>query len=303
MNGAGRRLIPRPWRSGLIASATALFAGIGLSARDAASEPAHRALPDLADLTREARLPLADGLNEVSGLAPASAASVYAHNDEYGIVYEIDLASGAASRAFAFGRPTVRGDFEAVAMIGERIYLANSDGMLYEAPIGRHRERVRYHVYDTGAGALCETEGLAVDPATETFFLLCKTPRDPSLTDRLVILQWRLADRSVAAAPLVNRPFQDVLPPDQQNGFLPTALDFSQASGGFAVLSSAPPAILTVGLDGTPLDFRALDPALHRQAEGVAIMADGRVAISDEGAPRSIRRRARGMLTVYAPPR
>ena len=93
---------------------------------------------------------LPQGLSEISGLAVASPNTVYAHNDEYAIVYEIALDTGKALKAFALGKPTVKGDFEDIAVRGGNVYLLASDGHLYEAPIGEHRQRVRYNVYDTG---------------------------------------------------------------------------------------------------------------------------------------------------------
>ena len=46
---------------------------------------------------------LARGLTEISGLAVASENSVYAHNDEHGIIYEIALSNGEIVAAFALG--------------------------------------------------------------------------------------------------------------------------------------------------------------------------------------------------------
>ena len=71
---------------------------------------------------------LARGLTEISGLAVASENSVYAHNDEHGIIYEIDLSSGAILAAFALGEPTVQADFEGIAVFGQRIYPRDKRG-------------------------------------------------------------------------------------------------------------------------------------------------------------------------------
>src|ERR1700704_3308634 len=73
---------------------------------------------------------LPDGLREISGLAVASNNTVYAHDDNYAIVYEVDLNLQKAIRAFALGKPTVRGDFEDIAVRDGSVYLLTSDGYL-----------------------------------------------------------------------------------------------------------------------------------------------------------------------------
>ena len=59
---------------------------------------------------------LPEGLREISGLAVASNNTVYTHDDNYAIVYEVDLNLQKAIKAFALGKPTVKGDFEDIAV-------------------------------------------------------------------------------------------------------------------------------------------------------------------------------------------
>src|SRR5476651_788315 len=117
---------------------------------------------------------LPEGLSEVSGLAAASNNTVFAHDDNYAIVYEVDLKSGKTINAFALGNPTVKADFEDIAVRDGYVYLLTSDGRIFEAPVGENRKRVLYNAYDTGVGAHCETEGLANGTVEGDFLILCK---------------------------------------------------------------------------------------------------------------------------------
>src|SRR4051812_47919324 len=147
---------------------------------------------------------LPEGLSEISGLAVASRTTVFAHDDNYGIVYEVDLYGAKAVRAFALGKPTVKADFEDIAVRPGYVYLLTSDARLFEAALGENRKRVLYNAYDTGVGTHCETEGLANGPAEGDFLILCKKAREVELKDRLVIYRWNLHERTPVAAPWLN---------------------------------------------------------------------------------------------------
>ena len=104
------------------------------------------------------------GLMEISGLALGADGTVFAHNDEHGIIYQLRTIDGEVERAFALGDPTLEKDFEGIEIYNGRVYLLSSRGKIYEAPIGEHKSRVKYNAYDTGVGDFCETEGLARGP-------------------------------------------------------------------------------------------------------------------------------------------
>ena len=78
---------------------------------------------------------------------------------------------------FSFGDPTVHGDFEGIAAVGDRIFLVTSDGVLYAGRPGADGEHVEFVTYATGLGQICEIEGLAYDPSDPSLLLLCKEAR------------------------------------------------------------------------------------------------------------------------------
>jgi len=239
---------------------------------------------------KKIRLPKA--LNEISGLAMASETSVFAHDDEYGIVYEINTESGAVLRAFALGEPTVKDDFEGIAVSGEHIYLLTSNGRIYEAPIGEHGERVIFNVYDTGLGERCEFEGLAAAGTSGEFLALCKRSAK-NLPQRAVnIFRWSVADK-LQPPELALSISLDVLADNQADAFRASAVE-RRNNGGLVIISAANAMLIEANANGEILRSKNLSKKAHRQAEGVTISSAGDIIIADEAA-----RRGHGQISVY----
>ena len=90
-------------------------------------------------------------LNEISGLALTSDERLLAVTDEIAVVYEIDYSEGSLVKAFAFGEPPVRDDFEGIAVRNGTVWLMTSNGGLFAGPEGANGENVEYESFDTGA--------------------------------------------------------------------------------------------------------------------------------------------------------
>ncbi len=241
-----------------------------------------------------AHFQMARGLTEISGLAAASENSVYAHNDEHGIIYEIGLTDGAVTAAFALGDPTVKADFEGVAAVDGRIYLVTSTGLVFEAPIGAHRGRVRYNIFDTGAGEFCEVEGITPGPEPAEFLLICKTSHQPALEGGLLVFKWSVDERTPVRAPWLNLSLSEMLTSEERKKFRPSAIEWREQNESLFILSARNQLFLNVRADGTLLLKKTLAPAAHPQAEGIAIMPSGALVIADEGTMR-----LPGALTIY----
>ena len=239
---------------------------------------------------------LPEGLREISGLAVASANTVYAHDDNYAIVYEVDLNLHKAVKAFALGKPTVKGDFEDIAVRDGYVYLLTSDGRLYEAPIGENRKRVRYNAYDTGVGTHCETEGLVNGAAEGEFLILCKKAHDVEFKDRLVIYKWNLHDRTPVTTPWMNVSLDGLVETLDQANFHPSAIAWRRDSGTFIIVSAKGHSVIEIDQQGHLIDRVKLDKVDHPQPEGLTLMPDGRLILSDEGP------QGHGKISVYNPP-
>ena len=239
---------------------------------------------------------VARNLTEISGLAVASENSVYAHDDEHGIVYEVSLETRKILAAFALGTPTVAADFEGIAAFDRRIYLITSKGTIYEAPIGEHRTRVRFNTYDTGVGEFCEIEGLTAGPQPSEFLVVCKTPKNSALENRLLIYKWNLEERLPVEEPWIDLPFSDFLTIRERAAFRPSAIEWRASDGTIMVLSARNQLLVQLSRDRAFVSKASIEATRHRQAEGLAAMSSGALIIADEGTLR-----LPGKISIYSP--
>ena len=272
--------------------AAAALAALCLWPQHTAAQPG-----DMQALLREdpRRLQLLKELSEISGLATVSPTSVLAHNDEHGIVYEIDFKTGETISAFALGDPTVRGDFEGIAKHGERVFLVTSTGLLYDAARGEHGHRVKFNIYDTGISDFCEVKGLdTAEPDDGVFYILCKTPIDPKLSGRLVIYRWSLDKREPVTEPWLDILHSEFLTGRERDKFRPSAIEWDAANERLIIISARNHMFVILNAAGELIYKKRLSRSLHKQAEGVAITADGALIIADESGGRG-----RGSLSIY----
>jgi uncharacterized protein YjiK len=231
-------------------------------------------------------------LREISGLALDTAGRLFAHEDEHAIVYQIDYQDGHLVKAFALGDPTLRGDFEGIAVAGATFYLLASDGTLYRAPEGGDGEHVAYQRIDTALAPYCEFEGLAYDAASANLLLACKrSHRDVDANRRWVFRFSTQSQRVVAPAIAID--VRQVTARLHSKSFNPSGIDV--AGGHLVLVAARQRALVETDADGSLVAALELPLAKrHHQPEGIAIAPDGRMIISDEGG------NGRGRLGVYA---
>lgn len=236
---------------------------------------------------------LPKALVEISGLAFDSAGRLFAHDDEQAIVYQLDPAAHRVIKRFSFGRPAVRGDFEAIAVVGPQVILTTSEGVLYAGREGRDGESVPYVTQATGVGRDCETEGMAYEPAERALLFVCKVPRTRALVGHLAVLRWSLDRKALDPQPRIFVRLTDMTRDLNGSAFHPSELLRVAGSGHYLVLSAQQHAIAELTAEGKVVAMGRLRRGDHRQAEGLALGADGALLVADEGAGR------RGTLTVY----
>lgn len=236
---------------------------------------------------------------EVSGLGLAGDGRLLLHNDEQGVLAALDLAGGWILGTYRLGSPPVRDDFEGLAVVGERLFLVTSRGVLYETVVPPPRaERgeyvMPYRVRSTGLDDQCEFEGLAYDSAAGVLLLACKTPKKKSLEDVLAIFRWSVAEERLAEPERIEVPLDDLKKGRPGKRFQASGLDRDPVSGRLVAVAAPDNAIAEFDATGVVVATRAL-PNRHRQAEGVVVTRDGRLIISDEGG-----RSGPGSVAIYA---
>ena len=225
-------------------------------------------------------------LREISGLAMTKDGRLLAHNDERGIVYEIDFRDGSIEKAFQLADTAnpVAGDFEGIAAAGERIYLVTSSGRLYECTEGADRESVLFNAYATGVGRDCEIEGLAYDGSLRALLLMCKGARSADLEGKLAIYHWSIDEKQLSENPRTVIPVIEFSRPIAETKFQPSGIERHPASGNYFVVAARQRAIAEITPGGKVLAVRQFPARWHRQIEGITFAADNTLIVADEGA-------------------
>jgi uncharacterized protein YjiK len=275
-----RREIPSPLR-------VALFAGALLACRSNPAIEAQENPATLSDYTLaggpQSQWRLPGRLREISGLAASGDGRLFAHDDERGVIYEVDPLEGRLVKAFALGDVTAVDDFEGIAVVEDHFYLVSSDGRLYESPEGEDGERMLFNTYGTGVGRRCEVEGLAYEPADRTLLLLCKTARDPELGESVNIYRWSVDERAMASDSVIRISRAALTEGIPGNRFSPSGIERHPETGHYFIVAAREEAIAVVDQAGEVQSVKAFADGAHRQAEGITFTPQGSLLIADEG--------------------
>lgn len=231
-------------------------------------------------------------LKEISGLATTSDGRYLGHNDERGIVYELDLEQGRVVKAFSLGDEPLLADFEGITVVGDRVILVTSEGILFSSPEGSDQSSVRYETETTGIGRTCEVEGLAFEPADRTLLIPCKRLHDRSREDSVTIFRWSIDRGALATPSRIVLPRRGLTQGLGGTDFRPSAIERHPVSGTYFLLSANERAVAEITRAGEIVDVRALAKDQHRQPEGITFTPALELVIADEG-------KTNGQLTVY----
>ena len=234
-------------------------------------------------------------LQEISGLATTPDGRLFGHNDEQANIFQLDPGTGETVKAFSVGIGGIGGDFEGLAIAGERFFLVTSDGSLLEFREGEARSTVRYRTHRLNLGSACEMEGLAVDPGTQTLLLPCKTPRSSRLKGQLVVLSVGLNSMSVDTVPRVAIPLQELEARGLDDKFHPSSIEVHPETGALILVAAREEAMVELSSEGEILATRELKRKDHPQPDGLAFLPDGSLILADEGQGK------RGTITRYTP--
>jgi hypothetical protein len=248
------------------------------------------------DSLPSARIELPNELAEISGLAFTPDGRLFAHGDERAVIYQIDFPSGKMVKRFAIGDAggPLLGDFEDIQVVGDRVFLVTSAGVLVEAREGRDGETVPLVRRTRGLGGACEVEGLSWDEASSSMLLLCKQAQGKRWRDKLVILAVNPATGEFESEPRLTVSHADLKRATGVKGFAGSAMVRYPHSGTWILVSGPGHAYAEIDTAGKVLAGGRLHPKRHRQPEGLAIAPDLTLLISDEAAG------AKATITGYA---
>lgn len=234
-------------------------------------------------------------LEEISGLAMTRDNRLLAHNDERGVIFEIDYQKGAIAKAFQLSdmKNPVASDFEGTATIDGQVYLVTSSGRLYECREGTDGESVLFNVYTTGVGRDCEIEGLAYDESKRALLLMCKDARSADLEGQLAIYHWSIDEKQIRKDAHTVIPVVEFSQYIKGKKFQPSGIERHPMSGNYFIVAARQGAIAEITPEGKVVAVREFPAQWHRQVEGITFAADGTLIVSDEGAGK------RARLTLY----
>jgi uncharacterized protein YjiK len=225
---------------------------------------------------------LPGALREISGLAITADGRVLAHGDERAVVAEIDPWRGTVTKAFSLGTPPVRGDFEGIAVVGERLFLVTSTGSLYETREGANGAAVPFTVIQTGFGKFCEIEGLAHDPTRRELLLGCK--HTGKKRSDVSVLRWSLERRAPASPGATSAELIAVLAvAPQGKNFQPTSVEREPTTGRLILIAGPERLITELTAEGRVIATKGLNRRTHPQPEGLTFLGDSVLVIADEG--------------------
>lgn len=242
------------------------------------------------------RLKLSSELAEISGIGFTSDGRLLGHGDERGTIWQIDPATGEVGKRFGFGSHghLLRGDFEDIQVVGQRIFLVTSAGKIFEG-----REAANGVVIDAvprsaGLGGACEIEGMASDPSTRSLLLLCKQVQSKRWRGAVVILAISIDTWRFEPEPriLIRQKALERVTGAKQ--FAGSAIVRHPRTATYLLLAGPQQAYAEVSATGDVLGGGRLPTELHHQPEGIAIGPDLTLFISDEAAGKH------ATLTAYA---
>ena len=278
-NDINRRLAPVSGESGPISESALMATG------------KYRLKYDLGAAAIELRL--SRELKEVSGLSMSSdGAYLLAVNDEQGKVYYLDKESGRIQKELSFGSP---GDYEGLEMVGGKLFIARSDGVLFEMEAsGKEGSVARPHY--TLLNADYDVEGLAYDHANHRLLLACKgkAGEGKAFENKRAIYGFSLDSLQLSKEPVyllseemavAEEAIREAWWTDVLKGhFSPSAIAVHPITGHIYIVSSKGKArsVLVMAPSGELLSIRELDKDPFNQPEGICFEKDGTMYISTE---------------------
>jgi uncharacterized protein YjiK len=246
------------------------------------------------------KLPLI--LEEISGLALSpDGRHLLAVQDEDGIVFFIDKHTGKVDKEVPFGK---KGDYEAIEVVGEDIYVANSSSQIFRLR-DYHSETPKVRRFDYFLTRDNDVEGLAYDEPNNRLLVACKAHPgkvpDPAFSKAIYAID--LSSMTMAAEPAYIIHLSDIqtfldthpairkleklidLFTDEKSRFIfgPSGLAFHPITGHLYVLSSQGKLLVVLSPKGEILHIERLKKELHPQPEGICFDRDGTMYISNEG--------------------
>ena len=242
-----------------------------------------------------AQFDLPGRLDEISGLTALGDGLLGAVQDEDGVLYVIDAATGEVEHEHDFGKG---GDYEGVERVGDRVVVLRSDGELSVIEDWQ-RDKARAPTHDPGLHGSCDAEGLVYDADGARLLIACKESPGGGLRGVRGVYAFDLATNTLDPTPAFVIAADSLAASDGQravdvvvrtlvrplvdiNAFKPSALGVHPTTGEIYVLSSVRKTIVVLDRAGAVMAVWPLPERLLPQPEALAFFPDGTLFLASE---------------------
>lgn len=226
---------------------------------------------------------LPDILMEVSDISWISDNMIAAVQDEDGIIFFYDLKTSEIVRKINFARG---GDYEAIAVDGETLYVVNSVGKIYEISNFQGAD-FSVKSYETDLIKNQDVEGLELDKENKRLLLSTKE-EEPGNKNYKGIYGFDLKSKKLSPEPVYKIKFDDPIFKDikvkkKSKTIKPSEIAFHPKTGQLFVLDASIPMLVIFDKNGDSNKIYFLDKKEFAQPEGLTFDPSGNLYISNEG--------------------
>lgn len=218
-------------------------------------------------------------LAEISGLSLTSSyQELVCIQDEKGKVYFLNKQNGKLIRELKFSGSD---DYEGVEVVGDMIYVSNSKGTIDAIDAYDSKQKKTYKTFLNSGH---DVEGLGYLPSRHSLLLACKAGSKKKSNRR--VYRFDINEEKLDSVPFLvldNNAINKMLnrasdgPP-----FAPSGIAAIPGMDQVVIISSRAKAIILMDYSGDLIATANLNPAVHRQPEGLAIDRDGTLYIANE---------------------
>lgn len=222
-------------------------------------------------------------LTEVSGIEYLGSNRFACIQDEQGIIYLYNTASGEIEKQVPFAGA---GDFEGIAVAANTAYVVQSDGKLYEVS-GFPDSKPAVKTYTTPLTQKHDVEGLTYDSRNNRLLLAIKGAEPGSIAYK-GIYAFDLSTKKLSTGPVyrihLNDPvFGGLNEKKAKNVIQPSEIEIHPTTGDLYISEGASPKLLVMYASGNNKKLYTLSPTDFPQAEGLAFSPQGELFVSNEG--------------------
>ncbi|MEJ2618208.1 MAG: SdiA-regulated domain-containing protein, partial [Ignavibacteriaceae bacterium] len=194
---------------------------------------------------------------------------IFTHDDERGIVYQLNYKNGKVLKRFSVANKIPDRDFEGIAIAKDKFYLVTSSGDIYEFNEAGNGKNSKSKIYRTGLTVSYNIEGLCSDTSANSLLIACKGFPGKKLKGYRAVYSYDLKGKKLNPKPRFLLSLKHL---DKKYGFKnfsPSAIEYNSKTETFFILSSHVKAVVEVSPDGKVLNGISLSGKIHKQPEGL----------------------------------